>query len=224
MARRTQTPIGKTGVSSTASKEAASSIVSTEIFNKTIQVLKNESAKELQKFSAQIAEASKRATEAELKYERRIEKLEADQNRVIETIGIFAALLAFVAFEAQIFKGPLSTASLVGVSSIIFGALVVFVLLLDMAFDAFKMRRDLRIGLFLIAFFCVFIGFISAYIGYKNLDHKEYYTKEQVDGKIENLNNNADQNIVQKNTDDNASSELLEFKNCILKQGLYKCL
>lgn len=156
-----------------------------------------------------------------------LSSLQETQNRAIETIGIFAALLAFVAFEAQLFKGPLSTASLVGISAIMFGTLTTFVLFLDLAFDAFKQKPKLRIFLSGLAIICIGTGFYFAAEGYKNNDNNEYWTKEQVtteflkenvrtNEKISNLENKLDTFIT--------SNELLEFKNCILKKGLYQCL
>ena len=215
-----------TGVGSTNPIKDSTGI-DVDIFRETISALETTNARKLKKFEEQLKKAEVEAQEVKSRYEERIQKVEVDQARVIETIGIFAALLAFVAFEAQVFKGPLSTASLVGLSSIILGGLIIFVLLLDMAFDALKPKRSLRIGLFLLSFFCIFAGFISAYIGYKNADYKEYYNKDAVDHKIEQLESAIQNSSESKDNQDikpESTNELLEFKNCILKQGLSRCL
>lgn len=220
MARKKADDINITGVASTKLSKASGG-VDVDVFWGTISALEATNARKLKKFEDQLKKAESDAQDVKNKYEERIQKVEIDQGRVIETIGIFAALLAFVAFEAQIFKGPLSTASLVGLSSIILGGLIIFVLLLDMAFDALKSKRSLKIGLFLLSFFCIGAGFISAYVGYKNVDHKEYYNKQEVDNRIGYLEENIKGTPYEIK---NSNNELLEFKNCILKRGLAQCL
>lgn len=160
-------------------------------------------------------------------FKSKIAKLEDSQNRVIETIGIFAALLAFVAFEAQIFKGPLSTASLVGVSAIMFGALTFFVLLLDLAFDAFKQQRYLRYALFGLSTLCIIGGFLFARWGYLYTDNTEYLNEEEITEMFQAQEQTFEEKINEfegKIESIESQDELLEFKNCILKQGLSRCL
>lgn len=143
--------------------------------------------------------------------------------RAIEIVGIFSALLGFIVFEAQIFKATQSTLTLVGLTLVMLGALTFFVLLLDLAFDAFKSARRLRPLLFGFSVACIASGFLTAYIGYKNGDFNLYLTKEEViaeiDKRINESQNATTTTIIQKD-----DTQLLEFKNCILKSGLARCL
>lgn len=155
------------------------------------------------------------------------EKIQKDSTfRMMEIVGIFTALLGFIAFEAQIFKGPLTTLTLVGLSSLMLGALTFFALLLDLAFDGFKTKRNLRFALFGFSVTCVLAGFVAAKEGYKNGDYKMYLTEDEVAKEIEEQINKIPNTATTSDTNvnNNISTELLEFKNCILKQGLARCL
>ncbi len=156
-----------------------------------------------------------------------IDKLKSESKdsafRMIEVVGIFTALLGFIVFEAQIFKATQSTLTLVGLTFVMLGALIFFVLLLDLAFDGFKTTGKLRAGLFIAALTCMGSGFVSAYFGYQNGDYNLYLTEEEViaeiDKRINESQNATTTTIIQKD-----DTELLEFKNCILKSGLARCL
>lgn len=58
------------------------------------------------------------------------QKIEERDRHTIETIGIFVALFTFISIEFQLFRSLTSVAAVFGLTLVIFGALLAFVLLL----------------------------------------------------------------------------------------------
>ncbi len=165
-------------------------------------------------------------------------KLKDRSDRTIETIGIFAALLSFVTFEAQIFKSDLNGWTLVGLSSLLLGALLLFVFALSNAFNPSKKERwgAYLQPLVVIPSLLVLVGLITATIGY-NTDSKEnndiLEIQEMVDDLklqyskdntvIEDKINEIEQKFNSLSIEDR-EEYLSEFKDCIRTRGLAMCL
>lgn len=168
-----------------------------------------------------------------------VDNLRDRSDRTIETIGIFAALLSFVTFEAQIFKSDLNGWTLIGLSSLLLGALLIFVLALGNTFNKNKDKYGwsfIKQPLAAFSIALVLIGMVGASFGY-NTDNREQeeikeikrgiaelilserskslHIKDRV-SKIEEKINNLPINMDYK--------ELLKFKNCIATKGLSRCL
>lgn len=178
---------------------------------------------EIVKINDKIDKEFEEIKQTRIKEKETFEKeLRITTDRFIEIIGIFAALLSFVAFEAQIFKGPLSVFALVGVSLIVFGALLTFVIVLDVSFEAFDTQGNRwKWLLFGLASLCVVGGGIFAWIGYEKEGSspawvEKYPTRQEVETDI--------LKIKMETQDSKDDDELLIFKNCILRRGLANCL
>lgn len=165
-------------------------------------------------------------------------ELRSRSDRTIETIGIFAALLSFVTFEAQIFKSDLNGFTLIGLSSLLLGALLLFVFALSNAFNP-KKREDWKSylqPLIILPALLVIIGLATASVGYKT-DSQERKEIEQVHDEIKDLKLqysgddiaiieriNEVENKLNELSAEEQSEYLEEFKECISTKGLGRCL
>ncbi len=172
------------------------------------------------------------------KTQNELSELRSRSDRTIETIGIFAALLSFVTFEAQIFKSDLSGLTLIGLSSLLLGALLTFVFALSNAFNPTKRDnwKEYFHPLIIIPSILVIIGGLGAYYGYKEdmkkrdmiVGLKEEISKLKVNhtaSSTEMIERIAE--LEEKSNElisDSGRTELDVFKECILKNGLSRCL
>lgn len=168
-----------------------------------------------------------------------LSELRSRSDRTIETIGIFAALLSFVTFEAQIFKSDLNGFTLIGLSSLLLGALLLFVFALGEAFNPNRqddIKQYLKRPLLIFSTFLVLVGVTIAWVGYsrdsqeqeairllnKEIDELKIEYNHN-DFEIEKKINELDSRISQLSAE-KQSGTLDDFKECIRTQGLVRCL
>ncbi len=155
----------------------------------------------------------------EKEVKREIGEIRSQSFKTIESIGFFAALLAFVAFEAQIFSGPLSLSALIGISLIMLGSLSFFAVILNLFFGL-TTSSWWRCVIFVFAISCLIAG---VHIAAKDSSINNYITDSELDTyKKENgaLISETKQDLEEIKS----NNELLDFKNCVLRKGLYSCL
>jgi uncharacterized membrane protein len=91
------------------------------------------------------AEIKKVNSEFERKKDQLEGKIESSKIKVIETLGIFVALFTFISTEFQVFKIYQNPVTIVGLTLIILGSLLIFVTVLDTILDnnfsLYKTRR-----------------------------------------------------------------------------------
>jgi hypothetical protein len=200
--------------------------------NEEISKLKDKFTKDIKKIKADEIEPLKASLSEELK------DLKSRSDRTIETIGIFAALLSFVTFEAQIFKSDLNGFTLIGLSGLLLGALMFFVFALSNAFNPIK-RDNWKAychPLITLPAILVIVGGFGAYYGYTEdmkkrgivIELKEEVStlkfnltasSSEMDERILELENKSEELI-----SDDGDTELDIFKECVQNRGLVKCL
>lgn len=148
-------------------------------------------------------------------------ELREQQARIVEVLGVFAALFTFISIEVQLFRELIVWQSFIGITLITAGVLIGFVLTLSIAFrpDRYKSwGRYMKFSSVAIAGIVIGIGLaawggsvtiISAKIDFSN----QFVNKEEFN--IRALELSKDTNALHQ--------ELQDFKNCILRKGAYEC-
>lgn len=153
------------------------------------------------------------------KVEKLENKTEDSKLSIIETLGIFVALFTFVSVEFQIFRSFTSWKSGASLSLIILGALLLFIVTMDLVLHK-KMLEKLTLVILVLASISIIFGIVL--FGKSTLNNPEYISLEAKDlnAKIELLNSTL---LDLKDKINQNSEEFRLFKKCLQIGSWNKC-